>query len=51
MHNRMPLVEAMLKYKNEKVYPFHTPGDSTGTGASPGSTRPGTRAGAEWKRF
>ena len=26
MQNRMPLVEAMLKYKNDKVYPFHTPG-------------------------
>ena len=24
----MPLVEAMLKYKNEDVYPMHTPGRS-----------------------
>ena len=32
MQNRMPLVEAMLKYKNEKVYPFHTPGHKGGRG-------------------
>lgn len=29
---RMPLVEAMLKYKNEKIYPFHTPGHKGGRG-------------------
>lgn len=28
----MPLVEAMLKYKNEKVYPLHTPGHKGGRG-------------------
>ena len=32
MQNRMPLVEAMLKYKNDKVYPFHTPGHKGGRG-------------------
>lgn len=32
MQNRMPLVEAMLKYKNEKIYPFHTPGHKGGRG-------------------
>ena len=32
MQNRMPLVEAMLKYKNERVYPFHTPGHKGGHG-------------------
>ncbi|MGN1087831.1 MAG: aminotransferase class I/II-fold pyridoxal phosphate-dependent enzyme [Phascolarctobacterium sp.] len=28
----MPLVEAMLKYKNEDVYPMHTPGHKGGRG-------------------
>lgn len=28
----MPLVEAMIKYKNEKVYPLHTPGHKGGRG-------------------
>ena len=28
----MPLVEAMLKYKNEDVYPLHTPGHKGGRG-------------------
>ena len=28
----MPLVEAMLKYKNEDVYPMHTPGHQGGRG-------------------
>lgn len=28
----MPLVEAMLKYKQEDVYPFHTPGHKGGRG-------------------
>ena len=32
MQNRIPLVEAMLKYKNDKVYPFHTPGHKGGRG-------------------
>lgn len=32
MQNRMPLVEAMLKYKNDGVYPFHTPGHKGGRG-------------------
>ncbi len=32
MQNRMPLVEAMLKYKNDRVYPFHTPGHKGGRG-------------------
>ena len=39
MQNRMPLVEAMLKYKNEKVYPFHTPGHKGGRGQLYGSDR------------
>jgi hypothetical protein len=28
----MPLVEAMLKYKEENIYPFHTPGHKGGRG-------------------
>lgn len=28
----MPLVEAMLKYKNEDIYPMHTPGHKGGRG-------------------
>lgn len=32
VQNKMPLVEAMLKYKNDKVYPFHTPGHKGGRG-------------------
>ena len=28
----MPLVEAMLNYKNENVYPLHTPGHKGGRG-------------------
>lgn len=28
----MPLVEAMLNYKKEKIYPFHTPGHKGGRG-------------------
>ena len=28
----MPLVEAMLKYKNAAVYPLHTPGHKGGRG-------------------
>ena len=28
----MPLVAAMLKYKNEDVYPLHTPGHKGGRG-------------------
>lgn len=30
--SRMPLVEAMLKYKHEDVYPLHTPGHKGGRG-------------------
>ena len=28
----MPLVRAMLQYKNEDVYPLHTPGHKGGRG-------------------
>ena len=28
----MPLIEAMLKYKEENIYPFHTPGHKGGRG-------------------
>ena len=28
----MPLVEAMLRYKSEDVYPLHTPGHKGGRG-------------------
>lgn len=35
LQNRMPLVEAMLKYKNDRVYPFHTPGHKGGRGMEP----------------
>lgn len=31
----MPLVEAMLKYKEENIYPFHTPGHKGGRGMEP----------------
>ena len=31
----MPLVEAMLQYKNEAVYPLHTPGHKGGRGMEP----------------
>lgn len=30
--NRMPLLEALLKYKKENIYPFHTPGHKGGRG-------------------
>ncbi|MBQ9763628.1 MAG: aminotransferase class I/II-fold pyridoxal phosphate-dependent enzyme [Phascolarctobacterium sp.] len=29
---KMPLIEAMLKYKQENIYPFHTPGHKGGRG-------------------
>ena len=29
---KMPLIEAMLKYKEENIYPFHTPGHKGGRG-------------------
>ena len=32
MNLKMPLVEAMLKYKEENIYPFHTPGHKGGRG-------------------
>lgn len=32
MEKRMPLLEAMLKYKQEDVYPLHTPGHKGGRG-------------------
>ncbi|MCD7975395.1 MAG: aminotransferase class I/II-fold pyridoxal phosphate-dependent enzyme [Phascolarctobacterium sp.] len=32
MKNRMPLLEALLKYKEENIYPFHTPGHKGGRG-------------------
>ena len=32
---KMPLVAAMLKYKKEQVYPFHTPGHKGGRGMEP----------------
>ena len=32
MKMKMPLVEAMLKYKEENIYPFHTPGHKGGRG-------------------
>ncbi len=32
MQKKMPLVEAMLKYKSENIYPFHTPGHKGGRG-------------------
>lgn len=32
---QMPLVEAMLKYKKENVYPLHTPGHKGGRGLVP----------------
>ena len=32
MKLRMPLIEAMLKYKEENIYPFHTPGHKGGRG-------------------
>lgn len=32
---KMPLVAAMLKYKKEQVYPFHTPGHKGGRRMEP----------------
>ena len=32
MEMKMPLIEAMLKYKQENIYPFHTPGHKGGRG-------------------
>lgn len=32
MNLKMPLVEAMLRYKEENIYPFHTPGHKGGRG-------------------
>ncbi len=32
MEMKMPLLEAMLKYKQENIYPFHTPGHKGGRG-------------------
>ena len=32
---KLPLVAAMLKYKKEQVYPFHTPGHKGGRGMEP----------------
>lgn len=32
MKVRMPLLEAMLRYKQENIYPFHTPGHKGGRG-------------------
>lgn len=32
MKMKMPLLEAMLKYKQENIYPFHTPGHKGGRG-------------------
>ena len=32
---KMPLLAAMLKYKQEQVYPFHTPGHKGGRGMEP----------------
>ncbi len=32
MEMKMPLIEAMLKYKKENIYPFHTPGHKGGRG-------------------
>ena len=34
---KMPLVAAMLKYKKEQVYPFHTPGHKGGRGMLKGA--------------
>ncbi|MBQ7317816.1 MAG: aminotransferase class I/II-fold pyridoxal phosphate-dependent enzyme [Phascolarctobacterium sp.] len=33
---KMPLIEAMLKYKQENIYPFHTPGHKGGRGMEEG---------------
>ena len=35
IRKKMPLVAAMLKYKKEQVYPFHTPGHKGGRGMEP----------------
>ena len=36
MKMKMPLIEAMLKYKQENIYPFHTPGHKGGRGMEEG---------------
>ena len=33
--SKMPLLAAMLQYKKERVYPFHTPGHKGGRGMEP----------------